>query len=289
MLSPEAPSVPERCLAAEIPRLRTEGTSRPMRLQGQDHAAVELVSRERLEGFREQPDETDKRLIARYLLNAALTEALHPLLHAVEVVLRNRIDRAAAARFPTDPARRTTYRDYPSWLDAAPGLLTDGHRAHVEDAKAKVFRDLRRRYGPQAAASARMLRPGRLVAALPFGFWVYLFDPVYSGSRDARGALWPEVLPAVFPARPGVSVGEVRRRRRHLLVVRNRVMHHERIHPYAGGRGLTWNLNRIRGEALELLGWMSPRASALVRDHDRLAEVSHPAFRRYLRWVPWRY
>lgn len=82
---------------------------------------------------------------------------------------------------------------------------------------------------------------------------------------------------------------EIRGRLRRLLVVRNRVMHYERIYPYADGRGLSWDPATIRSEILELLSWMSPRTRDLVRHFDRVPEVMDPLNLRYLRWVPWRF
>lgn len=257
-------------------------------MQGTDPEAVELLSRDRLDGFRDGPDDTDKVLVGRYLLNAAVAEALHPLLHALEVVLRNRLNVAAAARYLIDPDLHHTYRDYPSWLDATDSPLTESHQKHVEEAKNKVFNELRRRYGAGAASARRMRTPGRLVAALPFSFWVFLFDTEYSGTRDSPGSLWPELLPQVFPHRNNVPLREIRSRLRRLLVVRNRVMHYERIYPYLDGKGLSWNPEAIRREILELLSWISPRAGTVVQRLDRVPDVMDPLTLRYLQRVPWR-
>jgi hypothetical protein len=259
------------------------------RMQGSDSQAVELLSRDRLDGFRDQPGDTDNVLVSRYLCNAAIAEALHPLLHALEVVLRNRINDAACARYPIDADLPNEYYAYPSWLDAVTGPVTVNHRRQVEEAKRKIQSELRRRYGARDASARRMRTAGRLVAALPFSFWVYLFDPEYSGSRDAPGSLWPDLLSPVFPNRNNVPLKEIRRRLRHLLIVRNRVMHYERIYPYSDGRGLPWDPMTIRAEILDLLQWMSPRAERLVRHFDRLPEVMDPVSRRYLNWVPLRF
>ena len=193
-------------------------------MQGSDPEAVELLSRDRLDGFRDGSSDTDKVLVGRYLLNAAVAEALHPLLHALEVILRNRLNAAATAHYPIDPDLRHEYRDYPCWLDAAGSPLIQSHRKQVDEAKEKVFSELRRRYGPGAASARRMRTPGRLVAALPFSFWVFLFDTEYSGTRESPGSLWPELLPQVFPHRNNVPLREIRSRLRRLLVVRNRVI-----------------------------------------------------------------
>jgi hypothetical protein len=134
-----------------------------------------------------------------------------------------------------------------------------------------------------------MRTPGRLIAALPFSFWVYLFDTEYSGSRTSPGSLWPGLLPQVFPHARGVPFSEIRSRLRRLLVVRNRVMHYERIYPYSDGKGLSWDPNIIRGEILELISWMSPRAASMVGYFDRVPDVMDPVALRYVRWIPWRY
>lgn len=258
-------------------------------MQGADLEAVELLSRDRLDGFRDDPGDSDKVLVGRYLLNAAVAEALHPLLHAVEVILRNRVHEAASARYPIDPSAPHEYQEYPSWLDAVSSPVADAHRKHVEEAKNKLSKELRRRYGDRMAAARRLRTPGRLVAALPFSFWVFLFDAEYSGTRESAGSLWPGLLPHVFPNKSNVSFSAIRSRLRRLLVVRNRVMHYERIYPYSDGRGLSWNPETIRFEILELLSWMSPRAGNLIQHVDRMPDVMDTRTVRYLRRVPWHY
>ena len=43
-------------------------------------------------GFRISPREPDSLVLARYLWNVALREALYPVLHILEITLRNRLD-----------------------------------------------------------------------------------------------------------------------------------------------------------------------------------------------------
>ena len=249
--------------------------------QGSDPEAVEILSRDRLEGFRDTSSDSDKLLVGRYLLNAAASEALHPHLHALEVVLRNRLTNAANTICPENQ-----FKDFPIWLDATPGILTPRHREAVAKAKKKVTSDLLRRYGNPKGFAKRFRTPGRLVAALPFGFWVHLFDTDYSGDRSGPGKLWPGLLPSVFPYAPPGGIRKIRRRLRRLLVVRNRTMHYERILPYTG-MNLPWNPDEITREIAELLSWMSPRAASIVERFDRIPEVLHRTNVRFLRWVPW--
>lgn len=257
--------------------------------RGADPDAVGLLSRDRLEGFRNAAADSDKELVSRYLLNAAVSEALHPHLHAVEVILRNRVVGAGTLRFPVDPAQPGTYGRFPVWLDAEPGILAPRHRQIVDQASEQVAKSLRRRYGPKRGAALRFRTPGRLVAALPFSFWVFLFDPGYSGDHESRGLLWPDSLPEVFPHGAQAGIGRIRSRLRRLLVVRNRIMHYERIFPYADGKGFAVDPDDLRDQICELVGWMSPRAESVLRRFDRIPEDLHPTNRRFLRWVPWRF
>ncbi len=258
-------------------------------MQGDDIDAADVLSRDRLEGFRDSHTDTDKLLVGRYLLNAAVSEALHPHLHALEVVLRNRLDSAASVAFPIERRFGHTYRDYPCWLDSTRGPLTSSHVKLVENAKVKLSRSLRSRYGNDDANLRRLQTPGRLVSALPLSFWVFLFDTDYSGDRTSEGSLWPVLLRPVFPHcdRPKLSL--IRRRLRRALVLRNRVMHHERVHPSSNGRGFDRSPDQARADILEMIGWMSQRTAKILNRFDRIPEVMHLSNQRYLRWIPWRY
>lgn len=193
---------------------------------------------------------------------------------------------AITAQYPVDADLPNEYDEYPTWMDATSPVLIPDHARIVEGAKKDLRKQFRRRYGDRASAARRLRTPGRLVAALPFSFWVFLFDEAYSGSRENPGVLWPTLLVKAFPHNSGPPLKLIRKRLRHLLIVRNRVMHHERIYPYDDGRGLPWNPQQIRREVLELLSWMSPRAATLAGRFDRVQDVMHPLNLRYLRWAP---
>lgn len=286
-IAPKGPHPSREAACAEVPRLQIKDKCVSESLQGADPEALDALSRDRLEGFRDASTDSDKLLVGRYLLNAAVSEALHPHLHALEVVLRNRLTDAAAAAYPVDPDLPNEYDDFPVWLDATPGILITEHRKIVAQAKAKVFGDLRRRFGPTKGSAKRLRTPGRLVAALPFSFWVFLFDTDYSGDRTGPGPLWPDLFNAVFPHCSGVGLSTIRKRLRRLLVLRNRAMHYERILPYTDSRDLPWDPDQIVREVGELIGWMSPRTAAVVERFDRMPEVLHPTNVRLLRLVPW--
>ena len=124
-------------------------------------AALRLaLSDERLAAYATPVDEDELDSVARYLWNVALAGAMGPGLHALEVTLRNNLFNAS--RRVVDETR-LRFAEVPCWLDADPSLLYEREEVAVTDAK----KTLRRAKKP--------MTPGRLVAALPFGFWVGLF------------------------------------------------------------------------------------------------------------------
>ena len=108
-------------------------SSTPQEIAGSnDLSVVQLLSRERLDGFTVKlgPNK-DADLLGRYLYNLAVSQALYPLLHTLEVVLRNRIFDVVSADNPIHPDEPHLYNDYPCWLDADQPLLVPDHRLTV--------------------------------------------------------------------------------------------------------------------------------------------------------------
>ena len=250
-----------------------------------DPEANALLSRDRLAGYRVSSGRnTDRDLLGRYMHNVAISQALYPYLHAAEVVLRNRIFAAVARDYPIDRDRLDLYNEFPCWLDATPTILTENHQAEVAKAKRDVQKDLRRRFSDRKSRARHLLTPGRLVAKLPFSFWVFLFDAEYIGhGRGQAGILWPRYSAAVFPNRESPGIVDVQKMMRRLLVVRNRVMHHERIAPWDDYSETSLHPEHVRKDVLQLLDWMSPRAATTLHDHGPPDYYLEPAFGRYLR------
>lgn len=254
----------------------------------QDPVIINALSRDRLDGFKVKGGPNwDSRLFGRYLHNLALSNAFYPYFHALEVLLRNRIHSALSVAHNIDPARPDLYLQFPCWLDATSSFLVTDHRGIVAVAKANVIKDLRKRFGPTEAAKRHLYTPGRLVAQLTFSFWVFLFDDEYSSHGRDQGILWPRYFPEVFPHKPlGHGVVILRQELRRLLVVRNRIMHFERIAPwsYASARDGALDPERIRGDVLRLLDWMEPSMSQAMRKHLS-NEPFEKVYRRHLDWL----
>jgi hypothetical protein len=213
-----------------------------------------LMSAQRIAAFR-RGDGSDEEVLARYLWNTALCEALYPSLHFLEVALRNLVFDAAAAAYPPDQAAA-------SWLEH-PGVLHDSELRTVRAARQRLLR------------RGKPCEAGRLVAELSFGFWTALFDVRYEQDR----VLWPRLFAQKIFAhaprqkRSRKALSPLLNRVRHL---RNRAFHHEPIWHWG-------DLAEHHALALELLGWMSPGLRATVCAMDRFPRVHREgagAFRR---------
>jgi hypothetical protein len=219
-----------------------------------------LVSAQRIGSYRRGTAIDDEEVLARYLWNIALCEALYPSLHFLEVALRNVVFEAAAATYPAAAASASGAAG--SWLEQA-GIL------HADEARVvrAATQRLSRRGKPCEA--------GRLVAELSFGFWTALFDVRYEQDR----VLWPRLFAqkifthAPRHGRSRKALSPLLNRVRHL---RNRAFHHEPIWHWS-------DLTEHHALALDLLGWMSPDLRATVMAVDRFPRVHREgvgAFRR---------
>jgi len=134
-------------------------------MQGDFFYRVETaLSPDRLSVYR-QPGMRDLDVIACYLWNVALSEALYPSLQTLEIALRNSVNRALSSRFGT-----------PYWYDHS-GVLDRRELQAVADAK------------EQLTVARKPHDPGRIIAELSFGFWTSLFNVRY---EQADRRLWPQ-------------------------------------------------------------------------------------------------
>ena len=171
-----------------------------------------------------------------YTLNAKLSESLYIPLQMLEVELRNRIHAVASV------AAGERWFDNPDYQR--------GSRQTEQLAKAK--QDL--------VDDGKEPAPGRIVAALTFGYWTAFFGTNYEDpwrktlNRIARRPDGKLLARKNF-ARPLTPI-------RHL---RNRIAHHEPI--------LSWNLPRHHANMADLTEWLSPAAAEWCRAHCRFAAV----------------
>lgn len=202
-------------------------------------ALREALSSDRIDRYRRHSTDSNLDLLERYFWNMALSEALYPLLQALEVALRNKIYRALSSRFNT-----------PDWLTQQPSALFQSEQDQVTAAVDRI-----RRTGKQVTA-------GRIVAELNFGFWTSLFD------RRYEQQLWPRLLLPVFPnlARRLRTRRMVSTRMSELRRLRNRVFHHEPIWEWH-------NLQQLHHDLLEAIGWLDVATAETIQLFDRFPAV----------------
>ena len=230
-----------------------------------------VLSPERLREYASHAAEPRWEALARHAWNVSICESFYPVLHHVEVVLRNRVDAVCQAAYPV-----TRFHHVLSWLDADPSPL------HPEHGAAEVSKAKRKHFGvdPRTGALLVPKRPisgGDLVASLDFGFWTGMFGSYYMFQNRHDRRLWPHHLKDVFPYGPRMThPSAVSRRLNEIRHLRNRIFHHEPI----------WrrpDLLADRDNVLELIGWMSPETARALRTLDRVPEVLSDGYRRRLR------
>jgi len=203
--------------------------------------ALEIgLSADRLSVYVHASDRDCDRAIARYLWNCALCESLYPIVHAVEVAVRNTIDVALSRRFGS------------SWHQSA-SFLGPRELQSLTDAVNKL-----------AKRGKVVPTRGDVVAEVNFGFWVSLFSRYYEGS----GRLWPALSRDVMSGAPrwARTRQEFQRRLHETRDLRNRVFHHEPVWHWS-------DLARKHAEAHETLGWLSPEFESLAEKVDRFSTV----------------
>ncbi len=201
---------------------------------------ISAISLERLHPYR-QGLLNDREAVARYLWNSALSEAMYPLLQALEITFRNALHSNLSQRFSANGQ---------DWYAPAIQLL---HPPEVDEASKAIGRLTRAKKG---------ITPGRVVAELSFGFWTTLL------SRPYERRLWPALLPLVFPNIPSSqrTRSNVSLRFNGLRHLRNRVFHHEPV----------WNRPTLPNDhdtIIETIGWINPALAGIVARHDRFMLV----------------
>jgi hypothetical protein len=217
----------------------------------------DALSAERLAEYRPNQADSDSDVLARYLWNIALGDALWSSLHIVEVVFRNRLHQALVGDRGT------------AWFDDSQVVQIKRQVDDVVVAKEKLAR------------AGKPITASRVVAELDFGFWTAFLKYSYeTGDRP----LWPSLIPKVFPnlnplgAGPGRSKGRsaLQTRFEFLRKLRNRISHHEPI--WAGQKvGPPPIPRRLlitdHAEALETIGWMNQEMRTLAMRIDEFPVV----------------
>lgn len=199
--------------------------------------AIRTLAPERFDAYRKPDDADDLDALARYVWNVDVSQALHPKLHALEVTFRNQLHNALSLLYG------------PTWYDR-PNFLRRPELDKVATAKADLTR-MRRPHDP-----------GRIVAALSFGFWTALYGSAYDTNVGRR------TIRRVLPFYPGGAPTRnlITPILRDIRFLRNRVSHFEPI-------VFDPNLPRLHQEADQLIRWMNPSMGELSGVCDRFSAV----------------
>ena len=175
------------------------------------------------------------RALRIYLWNAHVGEAFHLPIQAVEVALRNSINKGLSNVWGEN-----------WWRD--PHFLRHAEREQVSDIETAKVRIKRRN---------KVLCNGQIVATLSFGFWVAMLRPRYNPP------VWSSNLRVVFPNLPEDKTRyDLADSAKQSADLRNRIWHHEPI--------FRMDLSAEFHRVMELLGWICPTTAQWVRPHCRV-------------------
>lgn len=229
--------------------------------------AAGVLSRPRLDTYRLAETEEQTVILGRYLWNVALGEALSPCLHFLEVGLRNRLDDAISGIAG------------PGWYDDPNVLVDPRSRVHVLEA------------GAQLVADRRLFDRNRLIAELPFGFWVGLLNREYEVGPDrspSQIALWPRLARGVVPHGPrGLRVRAVLSEQLgRFRILRNRAYHHEPLwRGLRDRRGAIVPLSIDHSNMTRLVSAMSPELGRALGRVDRFQDLYDEGPGRWIRFA----
>lgn len=190
------------------------------------------LSPSRLDSYGEDGAE-EVIVLARYLLNSALSEALYPLLQSLEICLRNEIDRVVSDEYGAD------------WIMDPPPFLNRKEIRQINRAKINLRK------------SKTPLSRDTLIAEMSFGFWTTLLDVRY------ERALWQKLLGKLFRQMPKSerTRKKLSGRFNRIRKLRNRIFHHGRI--------IHWkNLPQQHLEIIESIGWINPELREMAEALD---------------------
>ena len=217
-----------------------------------------LVSVERFASFRRETSHPDAA-VALYTWNAKVSGAYGELLQHVEVFVRNAMHRQLTELHSRARGRASTqaWFDEPSWAK---------HHWLDEHAKKQI-----RKATSRAGHRPNSPNPGKVIAALGFGFWRHLARPRYEQS------FWVPALDNAFAtpgACPSTRRDAVEHRLAFLHILRNRISHCEPIiHPiryrHRGHPRTSKTLTGLYTDAIELVSFISADAAHWLTHETR--------------------
>ncbi|BFI44379.1 hypothetical protein YKD1_07980 [Yersinia pseudotuberculosis] len=267
----------------------------------------DYISVERLQVYVDVLKLKPEEALAGYNWNKTLSSAMQPVMHCLEVTLRNSID--YCIRHNPPPGAKDIYRTDKNWIFDLPRHMGDKEFIR-QNKRYKLDSQGQIKYLPNGSpvynfttweekairkVSARITKAGktitaeRVISGLDLGFWTNLLCKGYEEPRTLS-ILWPNLLPHVFPGAPkGTKRHIIERKLNQIRELRNRLSHHEAIwkfqyedsngnpdynQPVYGLNASLALLNKAYNNMLEVLSWISPDRYAAF-----LTEGHHLRFR----------
>ncbi|EIW0071645.1 CAAX protease, partial [Klebsiella pneumoniae] len=153
-----------------------------------------------------------------YNWNKAVSAAMQPLMHCLEVTLRNAID--YSIRHARLPGAAGHWRTDTNWIFDLPRYIGDKtwirqNKRYKTDARGQKLmhhgkpvydrtaweEDCIRKVSKRIRAAGKAPTAERVISGLDFGFWTNFLTKNYDEPRN-RSLLWPQLLPSVFPGAP---------------------------------------------------------------------------------------
>lgn len=207
-------------------------------LRQSEEVVVALLTETRLRPYLQSCDGNIRDALKLYKWNMRLSAACFQTMGILEVFIRNAFDRQLRNWAHASGSQ--------SWLDTIP-----------VDARGKSDLDRARARANRVGAQGDW--HGKVVTELSFGFWRYL------ASRRYLTSLWIPSLGFAFPygdANMATRRHEVERILAQLVLLRNRIAHHEPVFQ----RDLSWDYS----SAERILGWVHPDSARWMASVSRL-------------------
>ncbi|HEX4139367.1 MAG TPA: hypothetical protein VHY09_03400 [Candidatus Methylacidiphilales bacterium] len=195
------------------------------------------LSAKRLESYR-PPGASNEKTVQMYLWNAAISEALFPMLQQLEVAFRNTLHQSIG----------TAWNDS-HWLMNGLSILDLREVEKVRDSKLSLQRQM------------KPVTEDDLVGELSFGFWTSLTDSRYDRH-------WPRFIKNAFPhcINSMRTRDEISSRANKLRKLRNAVFHHHSIWHWS-------NLEQHHRDGFALISWISPELTRITKAQDRFPGI----------------
>jgi hypothetical protein len=212
---------------------------------------VRVISLERLQPYLYRTRDDKWLAIQLYNRNTELSKEFYGIIQVLEVLLRNVIHNAMMKALASE-----------SWYFTLP--LRDAELDDIREAEEGIgagvnstwLRQRSREFIPDGTDPDFVVKPGRVIAALNFGFWVKLCAHAYGAS------VWP-LIQDRFPRH--LSRQMIHERLMELKTLRNRIAHHETL--------IKRDREKDYALLLETIGWLSPTAAAWAKSENRCLEI----------------